>query len=97
MTAEQIELLARFGLYITSVDYEHEHVNLDGIGMQYQRDATVPGTIRGEYRLDQHRFDPNCRFLRIVEMIVQSDNPAVQETFEQLITLLELTKDEGTG
>lgn len=95
MTAEQIELLARFGIYITSVDYEHEHVNIDGVG-QWPRDAHVPTIVHGEFRLDQHRFDPNCHWLRIMEMIIHSDNPAVNETFEQLLTLLHLT-DEGQG
>ena len=95
MTTEQIDLLARFGIFVTRVDYEHEHINIDGL-RHAPRDAHVPTTITGEFRIDQHRFDPNCHWLRIMEMIIQSDNPAVQKTFEELITLLHLT-DEGQG
>lgn len=74
---DDIDLLIRFGILVQDMTVD-----------RYDMD----NTIRGTFILKEDVFRPMCHLIRIVDMINESKNPAIQETFGHLIEMLELSK-----
>ncbi len=73
-------LLRKLGLEVTALTYERVSPHNDTI------------EVAGTFKLDDSVFRPMCRLIEIVDMMNESRNPAVMETFGHLITMLELSK-----
>lgn len=83
------ELLNKLGIIINNLEYTHRGVPT---GMQDYPGGNPEIKISGTFTIDETVFRPMCRLIRITDMMVESKNPAVNEMYNQLITMLELTK-----
>ena len=89
MNAADHALLGKLGIDITNLEYWHDGVPT---GMQNHPGGNPDIKTTGVFTIDENVFRPMCHLIRITDMIVESKNPAVNEMYAQLITMLELTK-----
>lgn len=90
MNNHELQLLKKLGILITDLEYTRSEPSpYDG------SHGTVKGDVitTGSFEIDEDRFRPMCHLIRLVDMICESKNPGVNETFNHLVTMLELTKD----
>ena len=92
MTDYDIMLLRKLGIIITETEYTHNEIPC---GMQQMRYQVAPVVnVRGTFYLDESVFRPMCRLIQLTDMIAESKNPVVNEMYEHLVTMLNLTKEE---
>ena len=84
MNQNEQKLLDKLGIMISGLEYEYPSTSSDPI-------AT------GNFMIDASRFGPMCRLIHIVDMLNESKNPAIEEQFHHLITMLELSKENKDG
>ena len=87
MNNADLTLLGKLGIDVTNLEYWH-----DGVGMQEHPGGDPEIKTTGTFTIDENVFRPMCHLIRITDMIVESKNPAINEMYAQLVTMLELTK-----
>ena len=89
MNAVDHALLGKLGINVTKLEYQHNGIPIS----EQQHPGGDPDiSTTGTFTIDETVFRPMCHLIRITNMIVESKNPAVNEMYNQLITMLELTK-----
>jgi hypothetical protein len=84
MNKNERQLLAKLGLILTDLE----------LGPEQDRNGEFITT--GSFKIDNEVFRSMCYLIRLTEMIANTKNPACNKMFEQLVTMLELTrKEEG--
>jgi hypothetical protein len=84
MNEQEQKFLADLGIIVTDVSYEFAG------SQDLVRDDLI---TTGAFVIDYSKFRSTCHLIKIVGMICESKNPAVAEMFDQLITMMELTKE----
>jgi len=85
------KLLAKLGLRV--MDVKHTHVPLPIREMTHDTmENPVKVITEMKVEIDDERFYSMCHLIRFTDMMCESKNPAVHETYNHLITLLELSK-----
>ncbi len=82
MNENEIQLLEKLGIIVTDIVNDHDPRSPDGL------------LISGNFLIDESRFRPMCSLIKIVDMICESKSPGVEEQFNQLITMLNLTQEK---
>jgi len=84
MMENDIELLEKLGINVIEVTEPMPKDNADI-------------SMRGKFYIDDSKFIPMCRLVKIVDMICESKNPQINEQFNHLVTMLFLTEDKKNG
>ena len=89
MNSADFVLLSKLGIDVTDMEF-----TIDGVPVGVKEYACGAPEIKttGTFTIDENVFRPMCHLIRITDMIVESKNPAVNEMYNHLITMLELTK-----
>ena len=92
MNDNEQQLLARLGIIVTDLEYEHAaDLYLNPV------DSNDEVIETGRFRIDQSRFRPMCHLIKLVDMLAESKNPQIEEQFNHLVTMLFLTEDKKNG
>ena len=86
MSTDNIKWLSMLGLRVVGT----EHVQSPGV---YDRGDGDEVTVIYSVDINQEVFGPMARLVKIVSMLNESKNPAVEQQFHNLVTMLELTKE----
>lgn len=90
MSKEEEELLRKIGLDIYDIEYSQGKTIYCGSNPE----EWIETTIYGKFWVKEDTFHLMCRLLKITDMICESNNPQVQELYQQLVTLLFLTEEQ---
>ena len=91
MNTGEMELLGKLGIIVTKLEYVKRPMHIREMSADSFEDPTVV-EVRGKFVIDESRFRSMCHLVRLTDMMCESKNSAVHETYEHLITLLELSK-----
>jgi hypothetical protein len=92
----ELDLLAEIGIVVKEIQTTQDAATVRFAQMGvYHPLADQYGILtetNGTFIIDNARFTPSMHLLHITNMIIKSQNPAVQEMFGQLVSLLHLTQ-----
>lgn len=95
VNSNQIDLLRKMGIVVDNLEFHHKPLPVwEMEKYDLDPDAAVEVEITGTFKIDNERFVPMCHLIKITDMICENKNPAVQEMYHQLVTLLFLTEKQ---
>ena len=93
VNSDQIDLLRKMGIVVDNLEFHQKPIpvrEMERLGLE--PDAAVDVEVTGTFKIDNERFVPMCHLIRITDMICENKNPAVQEMYHELVTMLFLTE-----
>ena len=85
------DLLNKLGLQVIDIDYITRPMHIREMSAaDFEKPVKV--AIQVKVEIDEERFYSMCHLIRLTDMMCESKSQAVQETYNHLVTLLELSK-----